>query len=38
MVNEGEGRGINWESGIHRYIPLYKIDKQQGPTVQHRKI
>jgi len=37
MLNEGEGRGINWEPGIHRYIPLCKTDKQQRPTVQHRK-
>ena len=34
MVSKGErGGGINQEFGINRYTLLYKIDKQQGPTV-----
>ena len=28
--------GINWEFGINTIIYINKIDKQQGPTVQHR--
>ena len=33
-----KGRGINWEYGINRYYYIYKVDKQQGPTVQHREL
>ena len=30
--------GINWEFGINIIIYINKIDKQQGPTVQHREL
>ena len=30
--------GINWEFGINTIIYINKIDKQQGPTVQHREL
>ena len=32
----GKGRGgggINWEFGINIHTTIYKIDKQQGPTI-----
>ena len=35
----GGGGGINQEFGINRqHTTIYKIDKQQGPTVQHREL
>ena len=33
----GEG-GINQEFGVHIHTTIYKIGKQQGPTVQHREL
>ena len=30
---KGDGGGINQEFGVNRYTLLYKIDKQQEPTV-----
>ena len=30
---EGGGGGKNWEFGISRYKLVYRMDKQQGPTV-----
>ena len=33
---DGCGGGINQELGIHTAI--YKINKQQGPTVWHREL
>ena len=41
MVTKQERKGkegINWEFGVNRYTLLYKIDKQQEPTVQHREL
>ena len=30
--------GINQEFGIKIHTTIYKIDNQQGPTIQHRKL
>ena len=39
MVTKQERKGgINQEFGVNRYTLLYKIDKQQEPTVQHREL
>ena len=40
MVTKGETerRGINQELGINIHTTIYKIDKQQGPTVKHREL
>ena len=35
-VTKGERSGRDWDWQIQTTI--YKIDKQQGPAVQHRKI
>ena len=32
------GRGINQEFGTNIHTTTYKIDNQQGPTVQHREL
>ena len=35
---KGSRGGINQEVGINIYTTIYKIDNQQGPTVQHREL
>ena len=40
MVTKGErweGEGINWEFGIDVHTTIFKINNQQGPTVQHKE-
>ena len=40
MVTIGEGRGGGivriWDEHVH--IAIFKMDNQQGPTVQHREL
>ena len=38
VTKGGNGGGINQEFGINRYTTIYKIEKQQGPIVQHREL
>ena len=40
MVAQGEGfgRGVEREAGVRRYELIQRVDKQQGPTVQHREL
>ena len=35
---DGGGGGMDWEFGVHRCKLIYRMDKQQGPIVQHRAI
>ena len=37
-VGKGKGGGTKCKNGTKRYKLLYKIDKQQGYTAQHRKL
>ena len=40
MVTKGEGGVINEKFGVdlHTLLYTYKIDKQQGPTKEHREL
>ena len=33
-----ERRGKDWEFGVSRSTTTFRMDKQQGPTVQHREL
>ena len=40
MVTKGETQkgGVNQKPGMNKHTAIYKIDNQQGPTVQHGEL